>query len=368
MNKPDYNNSITNLSNSILKHFNVNPFHNTIKEVDDFLVNKNKVIVFLFDGMGKALIEKHLDKSSFLRKHVIKDITSTFPPTTVAATSSMLSAKYPIETGWLSWTQYFNEVQTNVKMFANKDEITGEKIKGVHLGNTYCHYENIIDIINRVNKKEIAKLTQGTNVDTTHFWNRHLKAFIRHNFKLIKSIDNDKSFVYAYWTNPDHDIHEFGVNHKKVHKVINKINKYMEHFCNKNKDVTTIVIADHGLIDVKYLPYYQDKEIQECLIRPFSFEKRSANFFVKPEMKKQFVEIFNNHYGEHYELFTKEQIIDMKIYGDNLPSEYINQFFGDYIAIAKDEYMFELEDDFKFKAHHAGGTLDELLISVIGIN
>ena len=60
--------------------------------------------------------------------------------------------------------------------------------------------------------------------------------------------------------------------------------------------------------------------------------------------------------------------MDMKIYGDNLPSEYINQFFGDYIAISKDEYMFELEDDFKFKAHHAGGTLDELLISVIGIN
>ena len=60
MNKPDYNNSITNLSNSILKHFNANPFHNTIKEVDDFLVNKNNIEAltdFLFSEMETASVE-----------------------------------------------------------------------------------------------------------------------------------------------------------------------------------------------------------------------------------------------------------------------------------------------------------------------
>ena len=58
----DYNNSIVNLSNSILKKFNVNPFHSTIKEIDDLIKNKDKIIVFLFDGMGKAILEKHLNE------------------------------------------------------------------------------------------------------------------------------------------------------------------------------------------------------------------------------------------------------------------------------------------------------------------
>ena len=32
--KPNYNECLTNLSNSILKHFKINPFHNTIPFID----------------------------------------------------------------------------------------------------------------------------------------------------------------------------------------------------------------------------------------------------------------------------------------------------------------------------------------------
>ena len=45
MYKPDYDNSLVNLSNSILKHFNVKPLHNTVPEIDKIMENnlaKNK--------------------------------------------------------------------------------------------------------------------------------------------------------------------------------------------------------------------------------------------------------------------------------------------------------------------------------------
>ena len=45
------NNSLVNLSNSILKHFGVETFHKTIPEVDKLLKGHKKVVAVLFDGM-----------------------------------------------------------------------------------------------------------------------------------------------------------------------------------------------------------------------------------------------------------------------------------------------------------------------------
>ncbi|MCQ3035352.1 MAG: alkaline phosphatase family protein [Bacilli bacterium] len=368
MNKANYKNSIVNLSNSILNHFGAEPFHSTIPEVDKFLEGKKKVVLFLFDGMGRYVIEKHLPENSFLRKHTFHYMTSTFPPTTVAATNGLLSGKFPSETGWLGWSQYFESIDKTVKMFSNKDDETGDKIPGPHLGDTYCGYEKITDIINRVNNKKMADMTQGTAVDTTHYWNRHLKAFIKHNYKLVNEL-GDESFVYAYWTDPDHEMHGEGVTAKSVHKIILKINKYIEKFSQKNPDVTTLVIADHGLIDVKNIDIWKDKEIQDCLLRNISLEGRCANFFIKPEKKEEFTKIFKEKYGEHYNLYTKEEVIEMGLFGDTKPNEFVSKFIGDYVGIATDGYMLKKEEDpFSHKAHHAGSTLDELIISIIGVN
>ena len=55
---PNYDDCITNLSCSLLKHFEVPYKHNTIKEVDEMLeCNPKNVVVILFDGMGYHLIK-----------------------------------------------------------------------------------------------------------------------------------------------------------------------------------------------------------------------------------------------------------------------------------------------------------------------
>ena len=61
--------SLINLSNSILKHFSCETYHDTIPEVDEVLKGHKKVVVVLFDGMGKNIIRKHLKENSFIRSH-----------------------------------------------------------------------------------------------------------------------------------------------------------------------------------------------------------------------------------------------------------------------------------------------------------
>lgn len=75
----DENNCIVNLSNSILKHYNVLPFHNSLSDIDNKL-RKNKICLFLLDGFGKKIQEIYKDFCPFIYSGKYKTITSTFPP------------------------------------------------------------------------------------------------------------------------------------------------------------------------------------------------------------------------------------------------------------------------------------------------
>ena len=66
----DKNNNLVTVSNSILKHFTGKNLNNTNKHLDLILSKKkyDKIVVMLFDGLGKSIREKHLSQNDFLRK------------------------------------------------------------------------------------------------------------------------------------------------------------------------------------------------------------------------------------------------------------------------------------------------------------
>ena len=127
--KPDYKNSIVNLSCSILKYFSILGIkHDSLPYVDSLLAEKHprNVVLLLFDAMGISILERHLPEDSFTRQHVLRAITSTFPPTTVAATTAVNSGLTPIETGWLGWISYFKEIDANIITFFNTLQSDGD--------------------------------------------------------------------------------------------------------------------------------------------------------------------------------------------------------------------------------------------------
>ena len=120
--KPDYDNCLVNFSNSVLKAFGAETSAPTLKMADKLLEKEYKnVVVLLMDAMGVSILEKHLSPDGFLRSHLAGAYSSVFPPTTVAATTSMLSGLYPNEHGWLGWDMFFPELEKNVTVFLNKD-------------------------------------------------------------------------------------------------------------------------------------------------------------------------------------------------------------------------------------------------------
>lgn len=99
----DENRNLVNVSNSLLRHYGLETFHPSLRELDAILdESKNKKIcLILLDGFGKHIQELHSSSCRYILSHNKRTITSVFPPTTTSATTSLLTGKYPIETGWL---------------------------------------------------------------------------------------------------------------------------------------------------------------------------------------------------------------------------------------------------------------------------
>ena len=147
----NYNkNNIVNLSNSILKYFNIKPFHNTISELDKIL-KKNKyknVVLLVCDGLGYYNLNELLPNNSYLKRNNILVLSSVFPPTTTAATTTLLSGLTPSEHNYLGWEMYFKDTNETIEIFKNKIKCTNKEPKKKIQDRKYMNYKSIIDLIN----------------------------------------------------------------------------------------------------------------------------------------------------------------------------------------------------------------------------
>ena len=360
--------NLVTFSNSILNHFGVTPFHQTEEAVDNVLKGHKKVALILFDGMGQNIIRKHLDENSFIRKNYLCTINSTFPPTTTAATTAFLTGKYPIETGWMSWTQYFEKYQRNIILFKNVDYNNEEEIEPKGIANDELPIKSILELIKENNEDVYAFDIKRFPIDQNG--PKSFRGLRKRINKTLKGID--QCVAYFYFDSPDREMHERGIDSKRIHKMVNKINKLIESVCEKNKDTIFFTFADHGHINVKYLDICEHEDLYNLLRLPLSFEKRTPTFFVKEDKLEQFKELFNKYYGGHFELMSKEEALQRGMFGEGIINFKALSFIGDFVATSKDEYCLYASKEMKnmdfFKGHHAGNTKEEMLIDISAYN
>ena len=354
--------SLVNLSNSILNHFGVAPFQDTLPEVDERIKEYKKVVIILFDGMGKNIVRYHLKENSYIRSHYVTTINSTFPPTTAAATTSLLTGKYPIETGWIAWNTYFKELDRNIILFRGIDINTDEVIDP---GIAYKKFPNK-SIFDLINEKGNAKAINISRYPIQQDGPKTLRNGLKQLKKALKS--NESCFIYYYWDSPDREMHETGIYSFRTHLEVLKAQWFIKHAKKQNPDTVFISISDHGHINITTDDICEHEDLYSCLSNKLTMEKRCPSFFVKEDKRKEFEELFNKYYGEHFELFTKQEVLDMKLFGLGEPKEGVIDSFGDYLAIAKDGLSIKSSKEFAtrkkhrskpFKGHHAGGTKEE---------
>ena len=360
--------NLVTFSNSLLYHFGGTPFHQTEELVDRALSNHKKVAVILFDGMGQNIIRKHLKYNSFIRQHYLCTINSTFPPTTTAATTAFLTGKYPIETGWMAWSQYFEKYNRNIILFKNVDYNTEQEVEPKGLARSELPIKTIFELIEENNKEVHVFDIKRYPVDEDG--PKTLWGLERRINKTLKGVK--KCIAYFYFDSPDREMHEYGIDSWRIHFYVKRINNMMQRLCKKNGDTAFFTFADHGHINVEYLDICEHDDLYSLLRGPLSFEKRTPTFFVEENKLEEFKELFNRYYGDHFELMSKEETLQNGVFGEGVVNFKALQFIGDYVATSKDKYCLYASKEMSkmdfFKGHHAGNTEEEMLIDISAYN
>lgn len=356
----NYKNCIANLSNSILSKFGVPTVGTTLPLMDHLLEKEYKnVVVLLLDGLGTSIMEKNLKEDGFLRTHFRESISTVFPPTTVAATTSVISGQQPIEHAWLGWDCYYPQVDKNVTVFLNTEQGTDKPASEENVPWKYCAYESVVDRLVRAGK-------EAYNV--TPFELPYPDSFEKTCSQIADLCSGDgKKYIYSYWTEPDSVMHESGCYSKETKCILADLESEITKLCESLEDTLLIVTADHGHMEGrnKALPDYP--AIMECLVRLPSMEPRALNLFVKEDKKQQFEREFLKEFGNDYALLTKEEVYQSKLFGEGMPHKNVDGMLGDYVAVSMtDVTIFNTREEAEFfKGVHAGYTKEELLVPLI---
>jgi len=361
--KNNYNECLTNVACSIRKYFDLDYKHNTLKYLDDMLEQKQpkNVVLILLDGMGSNILDNTLDENSFFRKNKYKNITSVFPATTTAATTSIRTGLNPIEHGWLGWNMYISSIDKIVTLYMNKEKGTNKYVNT----NDFLSFKSISDEINDNKKYNSIELFPFPTGNTTTY--SSLDEMI--NMIIKETSKEGKRFIYAYNDEPDHTMHEKGPYAKEVKELIEERNNKLEELSNELDNTLLIILADHGHIKVDNIFLKDYPEIYNMLERNTSSEQRAVSFKIKKEYINEFPKVFNKYFGKWFNLYTKKEIIESKIYGDGKEHELFNEALGDFIAIAENSNKtINLPGDDILVSQHAGYTDDEVYIPLIIIS
>lgn len=369
--KPDYQHNNLAVTNAILRHYGVDcgarPAEETAEEA--LKENKKSVIYLLFDGMGINLLEKHLPENAFLRRQTVKTLTSVYPPTTVAATTSVETGLNPIEHGWLGWFLYFEEAGENVTAFGSRRESNyepyGENLARKHMPLTTV-FERIHEVSPEVKNYFFSPFSDEVSerVDCVRCEKPgSVHGLCRSILKLNKR--EEKQFIYSYWPNPDHFCHEFGIDNAIVRKTIRAINREAEALCRKLKDATVFIIADHSLINVEFV-YLEDYPALREKISRVSLENRTVSIWVKEGEREAFAALFKETFGDDFVLMTHREFLESGLLGSGTPHPMVESFIGDFVALAVTPKSLALNRENKpMLGAHAGYTKEEAEIPLV---
>ncbi len=354
---PDYKNCIANLPNSILRKFGTETVGDSLPMLDRYLEKDYKnIVVVLLDGMGKSIIERHLDADGAFRSHLAGIYTSVFLSTTVAATTSVMSGLQPCEHSWLGWDCYYPSVDKNITVFFNYEQGTKEQAAPYNVPWTVTPYENVVDRLKRDGRQ--AHLLAP-------FADPHPETFaqICDGIRALAAEQGQK-YIYAYWNNPDGLLHRHGCGADIVHENLRELEAQVAALAESLTDSLIVVTADHGHLDTRTAVIQDFPKICDCLVRLPSLEPRVLNLFVKEGRKEEFVSEFNKEFGDQFLLMPVDEAIERGLFGTGKHHAEFRGMLGDYLAIGTGDLSIYFNEE-RWVSMHGSLSEDEMLIPLI---
>lgn len=363
-----YNNFGTNLEIDLKK-----------KEIlDKYIKLKNKVLFVLVDGLGYYKV-KDLSENSILKQNLKTGIQTVNPTSTACVLSSIASANYPATHGILGWWQYLRSENINYCPLPFVERKTGINLKekGIYTKDVFEFISVLNELKSNVNvsmpreiiSSDFSKMFSGDNSNTHGFYS--IKEAFSNMSKKIK--ESTSSFNYLYIDGLDETSHMYGTKSGEVQAIIDEIEDGIRKVKEENEDLTIVLTADHGQVDMVNMMYLnQNNDYTKFFYALPSIDTRMISFFVKEECKVEFGDTFMKEFGKDVILLTKDEVDEYRLFGNTKLSKRTLDALGEYIAIVvNNKFMvcdkINLEDKLNTKGNHSGLTKEETTIPLLVI-
>lgn len=359
--RPDYDNSILSIPNSLLKYYGATPHHATLPLLDGLLAKDYRnVVLLVMDGMGVNVLNRNLPKDAFLHRQLRQQISSVYPCTTTAAITSILSGKTPMEHGWIGYSNYFREADQCIDLFSNRESGTKNAASGEHLPNRLLAYEDIFTQLgDRVKTYAVSPFSEYA-ANTMEEVCGHIEVLCR---------QRHKKFIYAYHYQPDYDMHDYGVSASEIQRRMVDYNRRLDGLAASLKDTLLLITADHGMTDIHMQCVEDTPEISQALVRHICMEPRCCSLYVKKECKADFKQRFLRAFGDEFLLVPHDEFLQSGLMGSGIPHPKVPDFVGDFVAIAVSHTALWYRDvDGEcndFHGAHAGLTTEEMMVPLL---
>ncbi|MBS7401357.1 MAG: alkaline phosphatase family protein [Eubacteriales bacterium] len=370
---PDFKHSIVNLAATMADFLGQPVRHPILPAVAEKLKPDYKNVFYIvIDAMGAEILQKNLPADSFFRTHQVETITSVFPSTTAAATTSLTSALTPSEHGWFAWSVDFDgEV---IELFRNRNFYTHEFTADRNFAKGHLSYTNFFE--NVKGDRAIYSCYAASLSSKIHAEHEVEYSGLAQMFRRLNHLANlpEKKFVYAYFPDLDSIMHGYGTTAPKSQRLLKMIEKKTARLAKRHPDSLFVLTADHGQVDTQGFTFIcDDAEIQACLEHPLALDPRGASFKIKPDKMADFKKAFAK-YEADYALYPSSELIEKGGFGDfKLHPEY-KKYLGDFIAVGKDTNKMlvfaqgeQYHSNHLYHGMHTGLTAGEMLVPVIVI-
>lgn len=364
---PDYDNSILSITASIAKYHGIpTPYKSNALLDTELSKGYKNVVLLIVDGLGLNVLTRHLPEESFLRQAYKETVSSIFPPTTTAATTTFKTGLPPISHGWFGSACYFKEFNQVITLFNNTNYYTNEKVPDFKEKMQQLAFIPIWEQINT--RKEVqAHCLLPDKIDKQGLTSLH---------KMMNKIQtitesSGRQFIYAYWPEPDHTEHVYGPESEEVRVKMSVINRRIKRLHARLKDTLLIVTADHGQTAISDTILINDcGQMADCLSVPLSIEGRCASVFIKPDKKELFENEFSKYLAADFLLIPREEVFAAHLFGIGTPHSKVNDFIGDFliVGITDKDLGQQIPNGIpipRIKGAHAGLTRQEMQVPLI---
>ena len=166
--------------------------------------------------------------------------------------------------------------------------------------------------------------------------------------------------------------HDYGIDDEKVFRKLNEISALVEKL-SKIDDLTIIVTADHGQINIHEDVIMDYNKYNKYFYSEPTIDFGTAFYYVKEEMRKDFVNEFNKDFKNKMYLFETSEFIKKNIFSLYKLDNYSKEGLGEFISLCKPGFCFINSQNVKeyyrkTLGNHSGLTRDEMIIPLIIIN